>query len=178
MFARSKKPKHDPGEEAEANLLPVMNVMFLLIPALLLAMEIAPFASVPVQAPRFSTLTNEPSQDPPKELLRLRVVVREDGFSARYGSSPESEREIDIPLGTDGKHDFAALEGRAAELKALFPDDPVVNLTAENGIEYGTLVQSMDALRGSECSLAGALVGETVPPECYFWSVVVESGAA
>ena len=176
MFGRAKK-SHQEGE-VEANLLPVMNVMFLLIPALLLAMEVAPFASVPVQSPRFSSLTSAPSSDPPQELLRLRVVVREDGFSARYGSSPESERKIDIPLGADGKHDFKALEGRAAELKALFPEDPVVNLTAENGIEYGTLVRSMDALRGSECSLAGAFMGETVPPECYFWSVVVESGAA
>lgn len=177
MFGRAKQTNQQEGE-VEANLLPVMNVMFLLIPALLLAMEVAPFAAVTVQAPKFSSLTSAPSQDPPKELLRLRVVVREDGFSARYGSSPESERKIDIPLGADGKHDFAALEGHAAELKALFPDDPVVNLTAENGIEYGTLVHSMDALRGRECSLAGAFMGESVPAECYFWSVVVESGAA
>lgn len=177
MFGRAKKSSQEEGE-VEANLLPVMNVMFLLIPALLLAMEVARFSAVPVQSPRFSTLTSEPSQDPTQEQLRLRVIVREDGFTARYGSSPESERKIDIPLGADGEHDFKALEGRAAELKALFPDDVVVNLTAENGIEYGTLVRSMDALRGTECSLAAAFTGETVPPECYFWSVVVESGAA
>jgi hypothetical protein len=53
-----------------------------------------------------------------------------------------------------------------------------VNITAENGIEYGTIVRSLDALRGSECSLAGAFMGESVPAECYFWTVVVESGAA
>jgi biopolymer transport protein ExbD len=176
MFGRAKKP-HQEGE-VEANLLPVMNVMFLLIPALLLAMEVAPFTMVPVQAPNWSSLTSNPSPTTPQEPLRLRVIVREDGFTARYGSSPESERKIDIPLGADGKHDFGALEGRAAELKALFPEDAVVNLTAENNIEYGTLVHSMDALRGSKCSLEGAFMGETVPAECYFWNVVVESGAA
>jgi biopolymer transport protein ExbD len=175
MFGRAKKPNQE--GEVEANLLPVMNVMFLLIPALLLAMEVAPFSSVTVVPPKFSQLA-EPSEKPTNEPLRFKVTVREDGFSARYGSSPESERSIDIPLGTDGKHDYAALEKRAEELKALFPEDSVVNITAENGIEYGTIVRSLDALRGSECSLAGAFMGESVPAECYFWTVVVESGAA
>ena len=176
MFGRAKKSKEE--GEVEANLLPVMNVMFLLIPALLLAMEVAPFSSVTVVPPKFSPVADPSDQQPTHEPLRLKVAVREDGFSARYGSSPESERAIDIPLGADGKHDYAALEKQAAELKALFPEDSVVNITAENGIEYGTLVRSLDALRGSECSLNGALHGETVPGECYFWTVVVESGTA
>ncbi len=173
MFDRARKRKKgDP--EVEANLLPVMNVMFLLIPALLLAMEIAPFTAVPVHAPKFSDLA--PSAEPPtKEPLRLQVQVRADGFSARYGSSPKSEREVEIPLGADGRHDYAALEQRAAELKALFPEDSVVNVSAEGSIDYGTLVQSLDALRGRECSLAGALVGEQEPSDCYFWSVIVQS---
>lgn len=175
MFGRAKKPSQE--GEVEANLLPVMNVMFLLIPALLLAMEIAPFTMVPVQAPKFCNLA-DPGQPPTTEPLRLQVIVRQDGFTARYGSTPESEKKIDIPLGVDGKHDYAALEGQAAELKARFPEDALVTITAERTIEYGTLVQSLDALRGSECSLKGALFGETVPPECYFWSVTVEGGAA
>jgi biopolymer transport protein ExbD len=174
MFERARKHKEE--DEAEANLLPVMNVMFLLIPALLLAMEIAPFTAVPVQAPKFSDLadaTSTPTQEP----LRLRVHVRQDGFTARYGTSPDSERTIDIPLGTDGDHDYAALEGRAAELKALFPDDVTVNISAENNIGYGTLVQSLDALRGRECSLDGALHGESAPGDCYFWSPIVQNGS-
>ena len=42
-----KKSSMEEGE-VEANLLPVMNVMFLLIPALLLAREVARFAAVVV----------------------------------------------------------------------------------------------------------------------------------
>lgn len=175
MFARAKK--HNQEGEVEANLLPVMNVMFLLIPALLLAMEVAPFTSIVVQTPKFCNL-GAPGDEPTHEPLRLKVIVREDGFTARYGSSPESERKIDIPLGTDGQHDYLALEERAAELKTKFPEDAMVTITAERNIDYGTLVQSMDALRGSECSLKGALFGEAAPPECYFWSVIVDGGSA
>lgn len=174
MSKRAKKREEEPT--VEADMIPVLSTMFLLIPALLLAMEIAPFASVRVEPPKFSDLQDPSTTDKPKERLRLRVHVRQDGFTARYGSSPESERSVDIPLDGEGKHDFVTLEQRAAELKELFPEDPVVNVSAENTIEYGTLVESMDALRGRECSLKGALYGERVPDECLFWNVVVQSG--
>jgi biopolymer transport protein ExbD len=174
MFERARKRQEE--AEVESNLLPVMNVMFLLIPALLLAMEIAPFTTIPVQAPKFSDLADA-ADTPTREPLRLRVHVRQDGFTARYGSSPDSERTIDIPLGTEGGHDYVALEERAAELKALFPDDVIVNISAESSIGYGTLVQSLDALRGHECSLDGALLGEPAPGDCYFWSPIVQNGS-
>ena len=173
MFKRSRKQAE--GEEREANLIPVLSCLFLLIPALLLAMEIAPFTSVRVETPRWSDLHDQTLEPPTKEPLRFRVHVRQDGFTARYGSSPESEREIDIPLGGDGTHDYDALEARAQELKALFPEDIKVDISAESSIEYGTLVQSMDALRGRDCSLKGALYGEQPPAECYFWNVIVQS---
>lgn len=173
MFKKNRKRDEEP--EVEANMIPVLSTMFLLIPALLLAMEIAPFTSVRVEPPKFSDMSDQTTTKT-AEKLRLRVHVRQDGFTARYGSSPESEQSVDIPLATDGTHDYATLEQRAADLKALFPDDAQVNVSAENGIDYGTLVQSMDALRGHECSLKGALYGEREPSSCYFWSVVVQSG--
>lgn len=169
-----KRRKKDDDAEVEANLIPVLSTLFLLIPALLLAMEVAPFTSVRVEPPKFCNSAVSDDELPP-ERARLRVTVREDGFVARYGSSPESERTVDIPMGSDGEHDFAALEARAAELKAMFPDDAQVTLSAESSVEYRTLIESMDALRGRECSLAGALQGEREPDGCYFWSVVVES---
>lgn len=173
MFKKTRKRGDD--AEVEANLIPVLSTMFLLIPSLLLAMEIAPFTSVRVEPPKFSDLSDSPTKDP-QERLRLRVHVRQDGFTARYGATADSERTVDIPLGSDGKHDFAALEQRASELKALFPDDAQVNVSAENAIDYATLVESMDALRGRTCSLEGALYGEREPDDCFFWSVVVQSG--
>ena len=172
MFKRSRKRPED--EEREANLIPVLSCLFLLIPALLLAMEIAPFTSIRVEPPKFSQLADT-TQKPIDEPLRFRVHVRQDGFTARYGSSPESEREIDIPLGGDGGYDYDTLEQRASELKVLFPEDIKVDISAESSIDYATLVQSMDALRGRDCSLKGALYGEREPEGCYFWNVVVKS---
>ena len=52
-MARRRKKNAEEGE-VEANLIPVMNVMFLLIPALLLAMEVARFAAINVSPPKFA----------------------------------------------------------------------------------------------------------------------------
>ncbi|MCH9684554.1 MAG: biopolymer transporter ExbD [Deltaproteobacteria bacterium] len=173
MFKRPRKRAED--QEVEANLIPVLSCLFLLIPALLLAMEVAPFTAVDVRNPKWSDVADASANRPEVEPLRLRVHVRQDGFTARYGSSPESERTIDIPLGSDGGHDYAGLEQRAQELKTQFPDDVDVDISAEASIPLSTLVESMDALRGHGCSLQGAVYGETIPPECYFWNVVVQS---
>lgn len=173
-----RRRKRDDDAEVETNLIPVLSCLFLLIPALLLAMEVAPFSAIYVSPPKFCEVPIVDDHDPdPPERLHLRVTVRQDGFVARYGSTDESERTVDIPMGPDGEHDFAELESRARELKELFPDDFQVTLSAENSVEYRTLVQSMDALRGRQCSLAGAMHGEREPTDCYFWNVIVQSGA-
>jgi biopolymer transport protein ExbD len=44
----ARKKKADDDENTDPNVLPVMNIMFLMIPALLLAMEIAKMAAVAV----------------------------------------------------------------------------------------------------------------------------------
>lgn len=176
MFRR--KPKEE-GREVEANLIPVLSCLFLLIPALLLAMEIAPFTAVRVAPPHFCVQPGAPQHgDPP---LRLEVHVREDGFVTRHQGARaqpdlDASAAVDIPMGEDGLHDFDALELHARALKEKFPGEQLVTLSAEGSVEYGTLVRSMDALRGRDCSLRGLYYGEPPSADCYFWEVVVQSG--
>jgi biopolymer transport protein ExbD len=180
-------------EEIEANLLPVMNVMFLMIPALLLAMEVARFAAVHVTPPKFAAQADEKKEKDPKEKpLNLKVFILEDGYrvsaqgqqqGAEAGKSADSSKPT-IPLKKPGttledfeRYDYAALEGEAAKYKKLFQHETVVTVSAENSIPMQVLISTMDALRGSQCRLLKAYGGEEVPPECYFWQAIVEAGA-
>jgi biopolymer transport protein ExbD len=155
----------------EPDLIPVLSCMFLLIPALLLAMEIASLAAITVSPPKF---VSTPGADPGKdEHLEFSVMVRGDGFVAnvgRVGSPNQAETEIEV-VGSD--HDYAALERLALELKQRHRAETRVNITAEGDIPFQTIVRTMDALRGHECSLADASMH--APDECLFWDVVVES---
>lgn len=181
-------------EEVQANLLPVMNIMFLLIPALLLAMEFASMASINVSPPKFSSTPSEPKPEEEKKEkpLNLKVFVMEDGYrvsadgqqeGAEAGKATDSKAPT-IPLAKAGapltdydRYDYAALEASAKKYKSLFPNESIVTLSAESKIPMQAIINTMDALSGRTCKIGKALKGEGVPDDCYFWQPVVEGGA-
>ena len=191
-MARKSK---DPEEVEPANILPVMNIMFLLIPALLLAMEVASMAAIAVSPPKFSAAPSKekPEEDPEKKPLKLKVFIMEDGFrvsaagqqeGAAAGKSADSQRPTiplakpSAPLEDFDRYDYAALEAKAREYKVQNQTETVVTLSAENSIPMQVLVGTMDAMRGTDCKLAKAMSGEEdVPKECLFWQPIVEAGA-
>ena len=77
----ARKRKKNQEAEVEANLLPVMNIMFLLIPALLMAMEFASMAAINVSPPKFAAQANDKKVDKKEEKpLDLKVFIMEDGY--------------------------------------------------------------------------------------------------
>jgi hypothetical protein len=185
----AKKNKTLVEAEVETNLIPIMNIMFLLIPALLLAMEVARFASISVSPPH----THAPAtttQDPVEPLV-LKVMIREDGYrlaavgqqlGSGAGQAIDSSTPT-IPLarpraGLDDfeRYDYSSLEAQAKDLKRLFPLESVVTVTAEGNIPFQVLTRTLDALRGRDCRLMRVLTAnEEVPPECLFFHPVVEA---
>ena len=205
-MARKKRSEGE-LEVEEANVLPVMNIMFLLIPALLLAMEVASMAAIVVSPPKFAAAP--PKEDQKKEEekekpLKLKVFIMEEGFrlqAAGQQNGAEAGKEVDsskptIPNVTPPpscvsdyvqkgmaelgqivcKYDYGKLEAKAKEYKARAKNEQIVTISAVNTIPMQVLVQTMDALRGTECKLMKAKDGE-VPPECYFWQPIIEAGA-
>jgi biopolymer transport protein ExbD len=177
----------------EANLLPVMNIMLLMIPALLLAMEIARMAAIAVSPPKFAATADSKEEDKKEKPLNLKVFIMEDGYrvsasgqqaGADAGKSADSNSPTialakpGTPLDDHDRYDYAGLEAKAKEYKALFPHETVVTVSAENSIPMQSLLRTMDALRGNDCKLMGAMTAnEEVPAECLFWQAIVEAGA-
>ncbi|MFO7565593.1 MAG: biopolymer transporter ExbD [Enhygromyxa sp.] len=186
--------KNNEVEPEEANVLPVMNIMFLLIPALLLAMEVASLAAVAVSPPKFAAAPSDKKEEEKKEEkpLKFKVFILEDGFrvttaeqqeGAEAGKSQDSSGPS-IPLaksGTDltdySRYDYKALEDKARELKAKAKHETVVTISAENNIPMQVLVSTMDAVRGSDCKLLMIKEDEPMPEECLFFQPIVEAGA-
>ena len=190
-MARRKRKLEE--AEVEANLIPVMNVMFLLIPALLLAMEVARFSAINVSPPKFAAQSEEKEEKKKDQKpLNLKVFIMTDGYrvsasgqqeGADAGKSADSNKPT-IPLAKPGtnmddfeRYDYAALEATAKKYKQLYAHETVVTISAENSIPLQVLTNTMDALRGSDCKLLAALQDEEVPPECLFWQPIVEAGA-
>lgn len=155
----------------QADLLPVMNIMFLLIPALLMAMEFASMAEINVAPPKMCASCGESDPDKPVEKpLAFKVMIRSDGFVATTQSGGKSE----IPL-RSGELDFAALADTSRTLKSAHPTEVTVTVSAENDVPMAKLVQTLDTLRGDGCKLAGVRNGEQPGPQCMFFAPVIES---
>jgi len=180
----------------EANLLPVMNIMFLLIPSLLLAMEVAAMAQITVSPPKYAANaapTEEKPEDKKEKPLELKVHIMEEGFRVsaakqQEGAEAGQEQKSDAPtiaLAKPGapmddyeRFNYTELEAKAREYKNKAPNEVVVTITAENTIPLGVLTRTMDALRGEDCRLMKAITAnEEIPPECMFWQPVIEAGA-
>ncbi|MGH1346570.1 MAG: ExbD/TolR family protein [Nannocystales bacterium] len=163
-----KKKKRVTIPQLEVDLIPVLSCMFLLIPALLLAMEAANWSSIPVSPPRH-VATGDPGR-PTDPLLHLAVQVREDGFAvsldrcAGCGDAPQV-------VGLEGDDGLDGLREAAEGIKASYPSLEDVHLSAEGTIPLQTLVETMDVLRGSQCSL---LPGEE-GTNCLFPGVVIDA---
>ena len=178
----------------EANVLPVMNIMFLLIPALLLAMEVASLAAIAVSPPKFAAAPSDQKEEEKKEEkpLKFKVFILDDGFrvstaaqqeGAEAGKAQDSSGPS-IPLAKPGaddsdyeRYDYAALEAKAKELKEKAKHETVVTISAENNIPMQVLISTMDAVRGSDCKLLMIKEDEEIPEECLFFQPIVEAGA-
>jgi biopolymer transport protein ExbD len=185
-------------EVPDANVLPVMNIMFLMIPALLLAMEVASLAAIGVSPPKFAAAPSEKKEEEKKEEkpLNLKIFIMEDGFrvstasqqeGAEAGKAQDSSKPT-IPLAKPGapmddyeRYNYDALQEEAKKLKEGHKSETVVTLSAENSIPMQVLIKTMDAARGRACRLVPFLEStdeNAEPPEdCYFFMPIVEAGA-
>jgi biopolymer transport protein ExbD len=181
-------------EVEEANVLPVMNIMFLLIPALLLAMEVASMAAIAVSPPKFAAAPSEKKEEEKKEEkpLNFKVFILEDGFrvttaaqqeGAEAGKAQDSSgpsiplAKPAAPLDDYDRYDYKALEDKARELKGKASHETVVTISAENNIPMAVLIATMDAARGTDCKLLMIKEDEPMPEECLFYQPIVEAGA-
>lgn len=193
-----KYKKRTEIEVPDANVLPVMNIMFLMIPALLLAMEVASLAAIGVSPPKFAAAPSEKKEEEKKEEkpLNLKVFIMEDGFrvstasqqeGAEAGKAQDSSKPT-IPLAKPGspmtdyeRYNYAALEAEAKKLKEGHKSETVVTLSAENSIPMQVLIKTMDAARGRDCRLVPFLESTDEnaepPEECLFFMPIVEAGA-
>ena len=153
-----------------ADLLPVMNIMFLLIPALLLAMEFASMAEITIMPPKMCSGCSASNDMEPPVPLRLKVEIRSDGFALSTGNA--APQEIDL---RDGGLDHAALAVMARKLKVTHPDEVSVTVTAENDVPMAKLVETLDTLRGEGCKLGGLARGEAPGPACLFYAAIIEA---
>ncbi len=132
------------------NIIPVMNLMIILIPALLLMASFVQLAVINVAAPQIGTGEQQDPQERDEPPLNLTITVTELGFIVAGSGAVlpgDDEGGPTVPLTPAGDYDFEGLTSKLEEIKNNFPDEEQLILNAEEDIEYHVIIDVMDASR-------------------------------
>lgn len=163
-MAHKRKKKYDPKIE-DLNLVPIMNLVVCLIPMVLAGAALVKIGVVNVNAPKFGMGAAEQEESDEKP-LNLTVAVAEEGF--RLSASGADINEILglapaapaadpaaaaapaqgplIPKKGEN-YDYVELYNKLAVVKGRFPEETIVNLTADPRIAFKHIINVMDVLR-------------------------------
>jgi biopolymer transport protein ExbD len=163
MARRKKKGVDDKIEDL--NLVPIMNLVVCLIPVVLFGMSLVKIGVVNVNAPKFGMGQAAPSDDE-KKPLNLTIAIGEDAFRLTASgadinqvlglapaevaedpaAAPAAAAGVSIPKKKD-EYDYPDLYSKLAKIKDAFPDETIINLTADAKIPVKYVIKVMDAIR-------------------------------
>ncbi len=163
-MSRRKKKTFDTSIE-DINLVPIMNMVMCLIPMVLLGMSLIKIGVVNVNAPKFGMGAATPDNSDEKP-LNLTIAIAADGYrltasgadiNSLMGLPPIDPLDPaaaaaaaaagpTIPKKGDS-YDYISLYNKLVAIKKQFPNESVVNLTAERDTHFKYLIGAMDVMR-------------------------------
>jgi biopolymer transport protein TolR len=152
---RMSQPKElAPDEEGgELNIVPFLDIVMNILIFVLATVAVTFTASIETNPP--ASKGAGVRAEIASEALNLSVFIVSDGFSLKASGGniapgcQDRGAGIAVPK-VDGNYDFASLTACAARLKGLSPefaDETQATITANPGVDYGTVIAVMDSLR-------------------------------
>src|SRR5512138_3371462 len=147
----------------ELNIVPYLDIVVNLVMFILLSMAgLISLGVLNVSAPKISGEGAGANQAEDKPKLLLTVAVGKQGFYiagaggvlGADATSADTTRPPTIPL-QNGQYDFRALTEQMKVIKAQFPNETQLILSADADVIYDILVQTMDACREYVSPLPG-----------------------
>lgn len=153
----SQPAEPQPGDEAgELNIVPYLDIIMNVMMFVLASVSVTFIASIDTTPP---SIGGKGKSNVATKALNLSAFVTDDGISLKTSSgniAPGCQGTgagITFPIqniGGQKTHDFAAVTACAKKLKsarAEFKEETQVTITAKSNIDYGTIIDTMDALR-------------------------------
>jgi biopolymer transport protein ExbD len=169
-----KKSKFTESAE-DLNLVPIMNLVLVLIPAVLFQTQLVKIGMVNVSAPKIGPSKPQKDQETPDtKPLGLTVALSKDkGFLLKATGGDlfdllgvtkvGDEPSVQIPLTTDKylkqsesgtdeevdikTYDYPTLYNHLSKLKDVYKDEKLLTLTADPDLEFKHLIRTMDVVR-------------------------------
>jgi biopolymer transport protein ExbD len=161
MAKRKKKGIDDKIEDL--NLVPIMNLVVCLIPIVLFGMSLVKIGVINVNTPKFGMGQSAPAEDD-KKPLGLTIAIGKDGFILKAtganlndilgipAEQPANPEDAAVNSGVKiakakELYDYLDLYAKLKTIKKQFPEESIVNLTAEADTHFKHVITTMDAIR-------------------------------
>lgn len=126
-------------ELPEPEILPMMNILFMLVLVLMGMSAFLPIGVITVQAPQLGGATGLAADSRPE--LNLTIMVLQTGINLSLAGSM-----LKFPKIKSG-YDYRALREKLIAVKAQYPSDRRMILMAEPDVVYDDITHVMDAAR-------------------------------
>jgi biopolymer transport protein ExbD len=143
----------------EPELLPIMNIIFMLILALVSMAALLPLGVLSSEAQKLSKGIGGAAELDQKKPLNLIVFITEAGFNVsvrgevKMGGADPSNPARKLPLipviqnGNVVEYDYQALQKKLVEFKAIDREEESMTITADPEVKFDAVIQTMDASR-------------------------------
>lgn len=155
---RSKYKEPEPDELGEElNIVPFLDIVInLIIFLLMVTSSVAFYAQIEAALPTYSRggvgrrANDEPTLNLSVFVTPNGVTVTGSGGKLAPGCTTTATGDVITVPKTSAGYDWAGLTACVRAVKAEFPDEQRVTVSADPLIEYQDLVWAMDAIRGGE----------------------------
>lgn len=149
-------------EEAELDVTSFMNLMIVLVPVMLLSLTFTQITVHEIKLPDLTPSTSSANETPPQ----LELLLTENGMKVYYPGNVLIQ-EIPMQQSDNGEpaYDFHRLSLVLQEVKKKLDDKRDILILSEPGIDYQTLVSTMDAVKSHKTVVAASLVEIELFPE-------------
>lgn len=156
MARKPSERRHGEDGDTDLNLVPIMNLVLMLIPAILITAAFVEITVINVSAPQIGGgAPPEQLDKPEKPPLNLTIVLTDQGFTIAGSGGvlnspdedPDAQKGPTLPKNGKGEYDWESLTKKLVEIKDAFPEETRVIINAEPDIKYEFLIGTMDAAR-------------------------------
>lgn len=138
-----------------------MNMVVCLIPMILAGTALVKLGVVNVNAPKFGMGAASEVEDDAEKPLNLTVAIGEEGFRLTatgadinqvLGHVPQDAGEEGAPIGVPipkagGVYDYMSLYNHLVRIKTAFPNENILNVTADPTTPFKHVINVIDAVR-------------------------------
>lgn len=151
MSGRSRE-RRGLEELPEPEILPMMNVLFMLVMVLMGMSAFLPIGVISIQAPQLGGAPGPAAAAAATPDLNLTVMILKTGFNLSvegvfYKGNDGGPLFPKIQKGTDRVYNFAALRDKLTEIKTQHPKDTQMIIMADPDTIYDDITHVMDAAR-------------------------------